>query len=433
MIQQTQILIEQLKDTRQRTLELIAGLDSEQLMGPRLDIVNPLLWEIGHAAYFHEYWVLRHIEHPKYPESQASILPRANELYDSIHIAHDDRWDLPLLSLDEVLSYMQRILAAEIDLLESGQADEIEQYRIQYAIFHEDMHTEAFTYSRKTLNYPIPQFKAGKPQIIASVEKLSGDAYIPTSQFSLGADKNTPFCFDNEKWGHEITVEAFNISKTATSYAEYADFVEAGSYQNKHYWDNEGWDWLQQSGLKQPLYWKKDANGAWLIKHFDQWKTMQTNAAVIHINWYEAMAWCRWAGRRLPTEAEWELAASGNPNNTEKTTYPWGNTEPCTEYANLDGYQLESIDVSALAAGDSAFGCRQMLGNVWEWTGDTFEPYPDFEADMYADYSQPLFSKTKVLKGGAWTSRSRMIRNTWRNYYGKERNDIFAGFRSCAV
>jgi iron(II)-dependent oxidoreductase len=434
MIQQkTNKLIEQLKDARQRTLELIDKLNGKQLIGPKLKTINPLLWEIGHVAYFHEYWVLRHIEHPNYPESIASILPQADTLYDSINIAHADRWDLPLLTLDDTLSYMQHIFDAEIALLQSGKADEIEQYRIQYAIFHEDMHTEAFTYTRQTLAYPTPRFKAGKLQKISATEKLDGDANIPETQFTLGADKNTSFCFDNEKWGHGVAVKAFQISKTATSYAEYAAFVDAGGYQDKHYWSDKGWQWLQQSDLDQPLHWKKDNNGNWLIKHFDQWKAMQANAAVIHVCWYEAMAWCRWAGRRLPTEVEWELAASGNPRNIEKTNYPWGNAEPTAQHVNMDGYQLETIDVNALAAGDSAFGCRQMLGNVWEWTADTFEPFPEFKPDMYADYSQPLFSITKVLKGGAWTTRSRMIRNTWRNYYGADRNDVFVGFRSCMI
>jgi iron(II)-dependent oxidoreductase len=187
-----------------------------------------------------------------------------------------------------------------------------------------------------------------------------------------------------------------------------------------------------------PVYWRRNAAG-WEIKQFDQWIEMPMNAALIHVCWHEAQAYCRWAGRRLPSEAEWEVAAAGEPSpdgsglSSNKRYFPWGNTRPADDQANLDGLAYGTVDVGAHAAGDSAFGCRQMIGNVWEWTEDTFGPYPGFEADMYQDYSQPLFGITKVLRGGAWTTRARMIRNTWRTYYGPDRNDVFAGFRTCAL
>lgn len=422
-------LIEDVKDARKRTLALVAGLDQQQLMGPQLDIVNPLLWEIGHTAYFHELWTLRHLD------GVDSFLENADELYDSINIPHDERWNLPLLSLQATKAYMQQVMDAEVDRLKSDNVTPQDMYLTRYAVCHEDMHTEAFTYSRRTLSYPAPVFAESVLQDEAyDAGPLEGDAKIEAGEFLLGADKNADFCFDNEKWQHPLRVESFAIARAATSYQQYAAFVEAGGYQDQQYWDAEGWAWLQQSGLKMPSGWKKDAGGNWLIKQFDQWQTMRPHAAVIHINWYEASAWCRWAGRRLPTEAEWELAASGSPENiNEKRKYPWGDEVPDEKRVNMDSRAMRPIDVGALPQGDSAYGCRQMLGNVWEWTADTFEPYPGFVADMYQDYSQPLFGQTKVLRGGAWATRSRMIRNTWRNYYGANRNDVFAGFRSCAL
>lgn len=422
-------LIEDVKDARKRTLALVAGLDQQQLMGPQLDIVNPLLWEVGHTAYFHELWTLRHLD------GVDSFLENADELYDSINIPHDERWNLPLLSLQATKAYMQQVMDAEVDRLKSDNVTPQDMYLTRYAVFHEDMHTEAFTYSRRTLSYPAPVFAESVLQDEAyDAGPLEGDARIEGGEFLLGADKNTDFCFDNEKWQHPVRVEPFAIARAATSYQQYAAFVEAGGYQDQQYWDAEGWAWLQQSGLEMPNGWKKDTGGNWLIKQFDQWQTMRPHAAVIHINWYEASAWCRWAGRRLPTEAEWELAASGSPENiNEKRKYPWGDEVPDEKRVNMDSRAMRTIDVGALPQGDSAYGCRQMLGNVWEWTADTFEPYPGFVADMYQDYSQPLFGQTKVLRGGAWATRSRMIRNTWRNYYGANRNDVFAGFRSCAL
>ncbi len=422
-------LIDDLIDTRKRTLELVAGLDQQQIIGPKLDIVNPLLWEIGHAAYFHELWTLRHLDGAK------PLLKNADELYDSINIAHDDRWDLPLLSLNETKSYMQQVLDAEIARLKNKNVTAQDIYLTRYAVFHEDMHTEAYTYSRQTLNYPMPVFSDS----VLNDERydtgpLDGDVKIEGGKFLLGANKEIDFCFDNEKCLHPVEVKPFAIARAATTYLQFAKFIDAGGYEDKQFWHDEGWLWLQKNKISQPNGWKKDGNGNWLIKHFDSWSAMHPHAAVIHINWFEASAWCRWAGRRLPSEAEWELAASGSPDNiNEKRLYPWGNEAPTEKHVNMNSRAMRTIDVGALPDGDSAFGCRQMLGNVWEWTADTFNPYPGFEADMYQDYSQPLFGTTKVLRGGAWPTRSRMIRNSWRNYYGAERNDVFAGFRTCAL
>ena len=159
---------------------------------------------------------------------------------------------------------------------------------------------------------------------------------------------------------------------------------------------------------------------------------------MVHINWYEATAWCRWAGRRLPREGEWEAAALGTASDDgavlaeQKRRYPWGDEPRGETAANLDGRSLGCVDVAALAAGDSAFGCRQMLGNVWEWCADAFTPYPGFQPDAYKEYSQTLFGHTRVLRGGAWITRSRMVTGLYRNFFGPERRDVFAGFRTCA-
>lgn len=426
----TTIISEQVKDVRNRTLQLLKGLSAEQLMGDKLPTVNPMLWEVGHAAFFYEFWILRH--HLK----QNALRDDADNLYDSITIAHDDRWDLPLPSKQATLQYMQDILHNVLKALSQAKDEQL-KYLTQYAVFHEDMHTEAYTYTRQTHQYPAPDFEHKSTRILQS-EVIKGDAKILGGQFMLGATKEDGFVFDNEKWAHEVTLKPFQISKTAVSNQEYLAFVVAGGYSNQNYWSDEGWQWLQTSQLSHPIYWQNN-NEQWQHKEFDQWLDLPLTAAIIHVSWYEAQAYCEWAGRRLPTEAEWEAAAAAEPNEAgtalseKKRYYPWGDEEPTEKHANLDGFALGTNDVSAHAAGDSAFGCRQMIGNVWEWTQDTFKPYPDFTPDMYEDYSQPLFYNTKVLRGGAWTTRGRMIRNTWRTYYGAGRNDVFAGFRTCAL
>ncbi len=424
-------LIAQINDARARTLALIDGLNAEQLMGPKLAIVNPLRWEIGHTAYFYEYWVLRrHL-------GEAPVRADADRLYDSITIAHDDRWDLPLPSLDDTLAYMAEVQARVKDRVATGPSDPYRDYLAQYAVYHEDMHTEAFTYTRQTLGYPAPAI-ADPSLVHRDAGALDGDVQIPGGTFKLGAEDNDRFVFDNEKWAHVHELAPFAIARAAVSNRDYAAFVDAGGYGERSYWDDDGWAWRKARELDHPVYWRHGEAG-WEQRHFDTWHPMRPHAAVIHVSWHEAQAYCRWAGRRLPSELEWEAAAAGQPTADgvtlapHKRHYPWGDTAPTPEHANLDGVALGTIDVGALGAGDSAFGCRQMIGNVWEWTDTVFGPYPGFTPDMYEDYSQPLFGNTRVLRGGAWTTRGRMIRNTWRTYYGPDRNDVFAGFRTCAL
>jgi iron(II)-dependent oxidoreductase len=422
-------LVARMEDARARTLALIDGLDSAQLMGPRLAIVNPLHWEIGHAAYFYEYWVLR--QHLGEDPGRADV----DGLYDSINIAHDERWDLPLPALPETLAYMREVLERVKIHLEQGPPDARQDYLVRYAVFHEDMHTEAFTYTRQTLGYPAPAIGSAV-EAAWRAGGLGGDAAIPGGRFMLGARPRDGFVFDNEKWAHPLEVAPFRIARAAVSNAEYAAFVDDGGYGRRELWSEDGWQWRSAASLEHPVYWRRGTAG-WELRRFDRWEALPAHAAVIHVSWHEAQAYCRWAGRRLPTELEWEVAAAGEPDGATlapvKRRYPWGDVPPDGTRANLDGGALGAIDVGALPAGDSAFGCRQMMGNVWEWTDTVFESYPGFTPDMYQDYSQPLFGQTRVLRGGGWATRGRLIRNTWRNYYGPERNDVFAGFRTCAL
>ena len=426
-------LIKQLTDARARTCALIDQLSEEQLTGPRLPTINPLRWEIGHAAYFYEFWILRH--HYK----ELPLIPDVDELFDSIHISHESRWDLKLPSLADTINYMQQIKDRVVSHLSNDKQDAVRDYLTQYAIFHEDMHCEAFTYTRQTLAYPKPKISLDLSSG-SDTSRACDDAFIPGGSFLLGAQATNDFIFDNEKWAYENTVEPFEISKAAVSNEEFERFVNAGGYLQRDYWCDEGWQWLSENNVKHPVYWRfdKQANH-WEARLFDQWNKLYETSAVVNVNWYEASAFCQWAGRRLPTELEWEVAASAVPTDDKtaltntKSYYPWGDGLYTSEHANFNGETLGPIDVHAKSAGDSAFGCRQMLGNVWEWTDSIFSPYPGFIPDMYQDYSQPLFGKTRVLRGGCWATRARLMRNTLRNYYGPDRNDVFAGFRTCAI
>ena len=210
---------------------------------------------------------------------------------------------------------------------------------------------------------------------------------------------------------------------------EFAAFVDAGGYLRRELWSDEGWAWRADAGAEAPRYWLKEG-GAWKVRRFSRVVALPPNHPVIHINWHEAQAYCRFARRRLPTEAEWEYAAS-MARPSEKRRYPWGDALPAADHANLQSGG--PVPVDAYAEGDAASGCRQLIGNVWEWTASTFGPYPGFVVDPYKEYSEPWFGTHKVLRGGSFATPRRLIRNTWRNFYTPDRGDIFAGFRTCAV
>ena len=448
-------LVRLLKDARRRTLELVADLSDEQMIGPRLSIVNPPLWEIGHVAWTQEFWTLRHLGGGK------PLVEGADALYNSTDVAHDTRWDLLLPSREQTLSYMETVLSRVADALGARELSPEEIYFHLLVLFHEDMHGEALAYTRQTLGYPAPKLSSmSVTEKLPHGGALPGDAEIPGGTFMLGATPGAFFVFDNEKWAHPVDIEPFRIARTPVTNAEFAAFVDDGGYRRREFWSEDGWRWRESGGApaldrsfskffnrtqeyktdsspdkaEHPVYWKKEANGRWLQRIFYRYVALEQDLPVIHVNWYEADAYCKWAGRRLPTEAEWEMAAAVEPPPSQfKRKFPWGDETPTPERANLDGRALGLLQVGALPEGDSALGCRQMIGNVWEWTASDFQAYPGFVVDPYKEYSKPWFGTHKVLRGGCWATRARLIRNTWRNFYTPDRRDVWAGFRTCAL
>ena len=428
-------LADWVSDARARTFELVADLTDEQLMGPQLSIVNPLLWEIGHHAWFQSRWVLRQAS------GQKPVREDEDTLYDSIAIPHGTRWDLPLPSREETLAYMREVRDRVLELLQAGEPSDEQAYHIIYTTFHEDMHTEALTYARQTHGYPPPRLSiVPEPEDQPAVGdgSLSGDVEISGGKFMLGASREDPFPFDNEKWAHTVELETFSLARAPVTQADFTAFVADGGYRRQELWSQEGWSWRETANAEHPVYWRGSSNAEWFRRHFDRWVPLEPHRPVLHVNWHEAEAYCCWAGRRLPTEAEWEMAAASEPNRISgglaprKRPYPWGDEAPAGGPANLDWGAMGCVDVGAFSAGDSAIGCRQMIGNVWEWTSSVFLPYPEFVPDPYKEYSEPWFETRKVLRGGCWATRSRLIRNTYRNYYTPDRRDVWAGFRTCA-
>ena len=394
-------------DARARTLDLVADLTDEQFRVPLLRIINPFLWEIGHVAYFQEYWVLRHAA------GRTPMREDGDSLYDSAKVAHDTRWNLPLPSRNATVDYLHAVRDRTVDRIHSSEFGEKDEYFVRLSVFHEDMHDEAFTITRQTLGYPAPSFSSASTHEGCDGSPVHGTASVPGGKYTIGSTAQDGFIFDNEKWAHEVEVAPFRIARTATTQAEFARFVEDGGYKRREFWSDEAWAWREGANADHPIYWKND-----MRRHFDRWVPLEPNHPVVNVCWYEAEAYCRWAKKRLPTEDEWEIAAAGIDPHAS---------------CNLDWTKSGTCDVNSHASGDSRHGCRQMIGNVWEWTASDFLPYPGFSEDPYKEYSSPWFGTHKALRGGAWSTRSRLIRPRYRNFYTPDRRDIFAGFRTCEL
>ena len=410
-----------LRDARDYTLSVYAHLDLATLRFPYVRTVNPPLWELAHIAWFQEHWCLRWREGAA---REPSILENADPMLNSARIAHRDRWQLPQLTWPVVREYMTCVLEATLQCLHrSPQAD---KYFFLLALYHEDMHAEAFRMSLQTLGLAEPppsrQRALPKPEATSAhfVEFAGG-------RFLLGATRGPDFVFDNERWAHEIALAPFSLATTAVTQGEYRAFVEAGGYGERRFWSEAGWSWRESLGTPAPPHWQRDGS-TWQVRRFDRLEPLDEAAAMVHVNAYEAEAYAAFAGARLPSEGEWEFAARAGLSPDEDR-YPWGARVMPDDVLGLDNRYGRPVASAALPRSDSARQLRQMLGNVWEWTSSAFLPYPGFEPGPYREYSEPWFGDHRVLRGGSFATRSRLVHNRWRNFYTPDRADVFAGIR----
>jgi ergothioneine biosynthesis protein EgtB len=422
-------LVDALLDARRVELELLDGLTDAQMLGTPAHFLEPPIWEMGHVGWFQEYWISRHLD------GESPLLPGSDGVYDSFNVSYTRRWDHRYPSRRQTLDYITAVLRRSVSRLEARAPDAADAYFYTLAAQHEDMHAENLTLILQTLGYRRPSLSAVGPEVTLSVDlaSLPRDVAVPGGTFPLGASPDEPFVFDNEKWAHLVEVAPFRIAALAVTNAEFQRFVDDDGYRRRELWGRRGWEWRRRERAEHPLFWVRGDGGRWGERRFEAVVPLAPWHPVVHVNWYEAEAYCRWAGRRLPTEAEWETAATIEPATGRKWRFPWGDAPPTPWCANLDFRAGGTVDVRAFSGGDSPVGCRQMIGNVWEWVDDTFEPYPGFVCDPYREYSQPYFGRKKVLRGGCWTTRSRLIRSTWRNFYMRQRRNIFAGFRTVAL
>ncbi|MEE8107190.1 MAG: selenoneine synthase SenA [Planctomycetota bacterium] len=419
-------ILRELDNTDRRTRALLEDLDEQQLTVPYDRGINPPIWELGHAAFFYEYFLLRPLG------SADPRMPGFDEIWDSFEIRHEDRWrDDVVPGKQTALDYYTRVIDEVRARLTDGDPDPQEQYLCQYGIGHQNMHIESMIWCRQTIGYPAP---TSAIEIAAQAAAPLGDAQVPGGEYEMGVPGNTPdpsperFSFDNERPGHRVALEPFRISKALVSNGEFLAFVEDGGYEDEQAWSFRGRAWLAETKAKHPLYWRRDDSGAWQTRRFDRFVDLPLHAPAMHLCYWEAEAFCKRAGRRLPTEREWEAAARGKDGRR----FPWGD-EMDTARVDMDGRALGAHGVDALADGAAENGCVQMIGTAWEWTSTQFLPYDGFSVDVYPYMSTLQFGDHTVARGGSCATSSCLIRSSYRQSYLPTRRDAFTGFRTCAV
>lgn len=401
------------------------GEDDDRWLGPYLPIVNPPIWELAHVGWFAEAFVLRRLH------GHDSLLTNVDARFDSADVPHRTRWTLPNGTPTQTRDYVRRVADGLVGVLEKNEGIDSTDHYVAYVLEHHDAHCEALTYTRQTLDWG-DRAEPWAPGAAIAAEPVGGDLPVDVSDLLLGASRSQPFVMDNEKWAHRVPMAPFTMSATPVTIEEFAAFADDGGYANDALWSAEGLEWRQSENVEAPAYWRKSASG-WERRIGATWRPIDDTAdhPMVHVSWWEANAWCAWSGRRLPTESEWEAAATTSPRGERQPWFPWGARDPLAHEANLDGTTGYTAPVGAFSAGDGPWGHRQLIGNVWEWTSTTFEPYPHFEPDAYRDNSEPWFGTRKVLRGGSWATRNRYVRSTFRNFFTPDRRDVYAGFRTC--
>ncbi len=408
---------------RERSLGLTVGaLDDQDLIAQVSPIMSPLVWDLAHIGNYEEQWLLRAAA------GADALRPDIDDIYDAFEHPRAERPELPLLSPAESRRYIGEVRERVLDALErlpltgalAGGG-----FVFNMVIQHEHMHDETMLATH--------QLRTGAPALLDPPGNApprgaaGGEILVPGGPFLMGTSDDHA-AFDNERPGHTVDVPSFFIDATPVSNAAYAAFVEDGGYGDPRWWHPGGREWLVTSGKRTPAYWSRDGD-AWQRRRLGRTEPLPMNEPVQHVCWYEADAYARWAGKRLPTEAEWEKAASWDPIAGRKRRLPWGDSG---EHANVGQRLLHPAPVGSYPDGASAYGVQQMIGDVWEWTSTDFHGHPGFRSFPYKEYSEVFFgSDYKVLKGGSWATHPVSARPTFRNWDYPIRRQIFAGLR-CA-
>jgi iron(II)-dependent oxidoreductase len=415
----------ELARTRARTAVLTDAVDDGDLIRQHSPLMSPLVWDLAHVGNQEELWLVRDVG------GREPVREDIDELYDAFKHSRSSRPALPLLGPAEARAYVRTVRDKVFDLLDAvpleGRRLTTDAFAFGMIVQHEQQHDETMLATHQ-LRIGAPVLDAPPPPRARAA--VTGEVLIPGGRFTMGTDTE-PWALDNERPAHEVDVPAFFIDAAAVTNAEYARFIAAGGYDQPRWWSEAGWRHRVEADLTAPGHWQRDGDG-WAYTRFGRTEPVDPDAPVVHVCFHEAEAYAAWAGRRLPTEPEWEKAARFDPATGRSRRFPWGDEAPTSEHANLGQRHLAPSPAGAYPAGASPLGVHQLIGDVWEWTSSDFHGYPGFGAFPYREYSQVFFGpKYKVLRGGSFGTDAAACRGTFRNWDYPIRRQIFSGFR-CA-
>jgi iron(II)-dependent oxidoreductase len=417
-----------LEEARTRTLQLVEPLTDEDLRVQHDPLMSPIIWDLGHIAHFEELWLVRNLEGPV----EFGEMPG---IYNPFENPRRVRGKLQLPTLDECRVLMSEIRSRVLDRMSRVRFDTDDEllrdgYVYSMVLQHEYQHNETMLQTLQ-LKQGMP-FRA--PRVYAPPASRGADrdavARFGGGRVRVGTNDRAA-AYDNERPQHELDLAPFTIDVFPVSNTDYLEFMRAGGYERRDLWSEAGWAWRNESQVDAPKYWMRDGD-AWCVRVMDSVTSVDPNLPVCHVCYHEAEAFARFAGKRLPTELEWEVAAGWNATAGRMQAYPWGDEPVTPELANVDQLSFSTAPLGAYASNWSPLGCYGMVGDVWEWTSSDFQPYPGYRTFPYPEYSEMFFgSEYKVLRGGSWATRPGVVRNSFRNWDYPIRRQIFAGFR-CA-
>ncbi len=425
----TQALLALLDEARRRTLELITPLSDEDLRLQHDPLMSPVLWDLGHIAHFEELWLTQNLD-------GAIRFAEMPGMYNPFEHPRRVRDQLVYPTRDECVALMAGIrdrVLAKLDHVDFDSDHPLlrDGYVVRMVAQHEYQHGETILQTLQLKQGAPYRPAARRPEPEAQLHvPLGAMVRFPGGPVTIGTDDRSA-AYDNERPRHAVDVPPFLIDVAPVRNAEYLAFVNDRGYRRRDLWTEAGWQWRVASGAESPQYWFRRDDG-WQTRVLDRTGPVPPDHPVCHVCYHEAEAYARWAGKRLPTEREWETAASWSPDTGIARRFPWGDEDPDPELAAIDQLGFGTAPVGAFPRNVSPLGCYGMIGDVWEWTATDFHGYPGFAAFPYPEYSEVFFgSEYKVLRGGSWATRPGAIRNTFRNWDYPIRRQIFSGFR-CA-
>jgi iron(II)-dependent oxidoreductase len=414
-------IVEALEEARQRTLALVESLSTNDLERVHSPLMSPLVWDLAHIAAYEDLWLVhRYGERPLLREDLAAT-------YDAFETPRALRGDIELLDAAQGREYLSEIRARTLEVIdERGVGDGLLH---EMVLRHEHQHNETMLQTLQLACLPDYELAERCSLPVTAEQRFTGleMVEVPAGPCTIGAPARG-FAYDNERPRHRTDVRGYQIGRTPITNATYLTFVEGGGYRRREWWSDEGWAWKEQYDITRPGSWTADLAAEWRL---GQLEPLHPDRPVVHVSWFEADAFARAHGARLPTEVEWEKAATWDQEALLARRYPWGNERPVPGvHANLDQLGCGTAAAGAYSAGASPYGCLGMLGDVWEWTASRFDGYDGFVAHPYREYSEVFFGDDyRVLRGGAWATRASVATPTFRNWDHPQRRQIFAGLR----